>query len=127
MYTITLPRLPDWSCGKKVAKLCGLGAVHNFGQSIDAVIRRRITRFRLLLIFLAAITWNAAFAQEQTAEHVEVSGENEGEHDQFTEMGEYAQPAWAERSRFSSTTSVYVLSPYELFVGNVWEADFREG
>jgi hypothetical protein len=41
-------------------------------------------------------------------------------------MGEYAQPAWAERSRFSSTTSVYVLSPYEMFVGNIWEADFRQ-
>jgi hypothetical protein len=40
-------------------------------------------------------------------------------------MGEYAQPAWAERSRFSSTTSVYVLSPYEMFVGNIWEAIFR--
>jgi hypothetical protein len=48
----------------------------------------------------------------------------EAEHDQFTEMGEYAQPAWAERSRFSSTTSVYVLSPYEMFAGNIWEADF---
>jgi hypothetical protein len=40
-------------------------------------------------------------------------------------MGEYSQPAWAERSRFSSTTSVYVLSPYEMFVGNIWEAIFR--
>jgi hypothetical protein len=25
----------------------------------------------------------------------------------------------------SSTTSVYVLSPYEFFIGNIWEADFR--
>ena len=67
-----------------------------------------------------------ASAQEETTEHVVVSGEEEGEHDQFTEMGEYAQPAWAERSRFSSTTRVYVLSPYEMFAGILWEADFRE-
>lgn len=55
---------------------------------------------------------------------VVVTGENESEHDQFTEPGEYAQPAWAERSRMSSTTSVYVLSPYEFFVGNIWEGNF---
>jgi hypothetical protein len=66
------------------------------------------------------------YAQEETQQHVVVSAESEeAEHDQFTEMGEYAQPAWAERSRFSSTTSVYVLSPYEMFVGNIWEAIFR--
>jgi len=29
------------------------------------------------------------------------------------------------RSRMSSTTSVYVLSPYEVFVGNVWEGNHR--
>lgn len=50
---------------------------------------------------------------------------DESEHDQFTEMGEYGQPAWAERARASSTTSVYVLSPYEAFVGLNWEGDFR--
>src|SRR6516225_2894534 len=71
------------------------------------------------------ISAGPAPAQEETTEHVVVSGEEEGEHDQFTEMGEYTQPAWAERSRFSSTTSVYVLSPNEMFAGNLWEADFR--
>lgn len=66
--------------------------------------------------------------QENAARDVVVTGENEPEHDQFTELGEYAQPAWAERSRLSSTTSVYVLSPYEMFVGNIWEGDFpRQG
>jgi hypothetical protein len=75
---------------------------------------------------LAVINWGVAYAQERTEEHVVVSAKSEeAEHDQFTEMGEYAQPAWAERSRFSSTTSVYVLSPSEMFVGNVWEAIFR--
>ena len=63
-------------------------------------------------------------AQENAPRSVVVTGENESEHDQFTELGEYAQPAWAERSRMSSTTSVYVLSPYEFFVGNIWERDF---
>jgi hypothetical protein len=63
-------------------------------------------------------------AQESASSNVVVTGENEEEHDQFTELGEYAQPAWAERSRMSSTTSVYVLSPQEIFVGNVWEGNF---
>jgi hypothetical protein len=66
-----------------------------------------------------------ADAQEATSRNVVVTGENEEEHDQFTEMGEYPQPAWAERSPTPSTTSVNVLSPYEFFIGNIWEADFR--
>lgn len=66
----------------------------------------------------------SALGQEGASPNVVVTGENESEHDQFTEMGEYAQPAWAERSRLSSTTSVYVLSPYEMFVANIWEGDF---
>ena len=78
----------------------------------------------LVLPLLTVISLVSSHSQERTAEHVIVSGEEEAEHDQFTEMGEYAQPAWAERSRFSSTTSVYVLSPYEIFVGNIWEAIF---
>lgn len=64
-------------------------------------------------------------AEENESRNVVVTGEDESEHDQFTEMGEYAQPAWAERSRMSSTTSVYVLSPFEFFVGNIWEANVR--
>ncbi len=72
----------------------------------------------------ALILFSSAFGQESTSSNVVVSGEDESEHDQFTEPGEYAQPAWAERSRLSSTTSVYVLSPYEVFVGNIWEGDF---
>ena len=90
------------------------------------VFSNPVTRW-LVCICLAVINWSVAYAQERTEEHVVVSAESEeAEHDQFTEMGEYAQPAWAERSRFSSTTSVYVLSPYEMFVGNVWEAIFRD-
>jgi hypothetical protein len=64
------------------------------------------------------------YAEERMTERVVVNAEEEGEHDQFTEIGEYTQPAWAERSQFTSTTSVYVLSPYEMFVGNLWEAQF---
>jgi hypothetical protein len=78
-----------------------------------------------MCIFLAVVSFATAYAEEQAEQRVIVSGESEGEHDQFTEMGEYSQPAWAERSRFSSTTSVYVLSSYEMFVGNIWEAIFR--
>lgn len=78
----------------------------------------------LVWICCAIVIASAVFGQEHESPHVTVTGENESEHDQFTELGEYAQPAWAERSRLSSTTSVYVLSPYEVFVGNIWEGDF---
>ena len=85
-------------------------------------VRRLLTGICLIMMNVGP---GPASAQEEMTEHVVVSGEEEGEHDQFTEMGEYAQPAWAERSRFSSTTSVYVLSPNEVFAGNLWEAHFR--
>jgi hypothetical protein len=85
-----------------------------------------IFRWRFVFTCWAVVGSGLAYAQENTAPNVVVSVEGEeAEHDQFTEPGEYAQPAWAERSRFSSTTSVYVLSPYEMFAGNIWEADFR--
>ena len=86
-----------------------------------------IARWQLVCIWSAVISCGVAlYAQEETQQRVVVSAESEeAEHDQFTELGEYAQPAWAERSRFSSTTSIYVLSPYEMFVGNIWEAIFR--
>lgn len=80
---------------------------------------------RFVAIFCASILCGTVYAEENTTRDIVVTGENESEHDQFTEPGEYAQPAWAERSRMSATTSVYVLSPYELFVGNIWEADLR--
>ena len=82
-------------------------------------------RWHFVCVCLAVIGFGAADAHEQTAEHVVVAGEGqEAEHDQFTEMGEYAQRAWAGRSRMSSTTSVDVLSPQEIFAGNLWEAIF---
>ena len=86
-----------------------------------------IARWQLVCIWSSVISCGVAlYAQEETQQRVVVSAESEeAEHDQFTELGEYAQPAWAERSRFSSTTSIYVLSPYEMFVGNIWEAIFR--
>ena len=86
-----------------------------------------ITRWQVVCIWWAVISCGVAlYAQEETQQRVVVSAESEeAEHDQFTELGEYAQPAWAERSRFSSTTSVYVLSSYEMFVGTIWEAIFR--
>ena len=86
-----------------------------------------VARWQLICIWSAVISCGVAlYAKEETQQRVVVSAESEeAEHDQFTELGEYAQPAWAERSRFSSTTSVYVLSPYEMFVGTIWEAIFR--
>jgi len=63
--------------------------------------------------------------EEERNADVVVNAENdESEHDEFLEMGEYGQPAWAERNRAGSTTRAYVLSPYEAFAGIDWEADF---
>ncbi len=86
--------------------------------------------WRILPILCACGAWvlvPSVQAEDETrASNVVVKAEDdEGEHDQFTEMGEYGQPAWAERSRASSTTSVYVLSPYEAFFGLNWEGDFH--
>jgi len=73
----------------------------------------------------------AGHGEEEAERHPDVlvnAESDEAEHDQFTEMGEYGQPAWAERNRASSTTSVYVLSPYEAFFGLNWESDlYRHG
>lgn len=64
----------------------------------------------------------AAVAQEPTERNVVVTADEAGE--EFEEPGGYGQPQWAERSRASATTKLYVLSPYELFVGIVSESDF---
>src|SRR5437879_11006674 len=63
-----------------------------------------ITRWQVVCIWWAVISCGVAlYAQEETQQRVVVSAESEeAEHDQFTELGEYAQPAWAERSRFRS-------------------------
>ena len=88
-------------------------------------------RFRLLSTLLPFFTFCcSALTEEERDERTErdvvVNAESdEGEHNEFTEMGESGQPAWAERSRASSTTSAYVLSPYEAFFGLEWETDFN--
>lgn len=43
--------------------------------------------------------------------------------EEFEEPGGYGQPQWAERSRASATTKLYVLSPFEIFVGLLSESD----
>jgi hypothetical protein len=90
-------------------------------------IPRRQHFFCILFVSAALLSLPSGFAEDETrASNVVVNAEDdEGEHDQFTEMGEYGQPAWAERNRASSTTSVYVLSPYEAFLGLNWEGDFH--
>jgi hypothetical protein len=80
-------------------------------------------RFRLLsLCLLIALFCVRARAQEATEQNVVVSASESGE--EFEEPGGYGQPQWAERSRASATTKLYVLSPYELFVGILSESDF---
>jgi hypothetical protein len=77
--------------------------------------------FFLTLLAAAVIPMTAA-AQEATEPHVVVSASESGE--EFEEPGGYGQPQWAERSRASATTKLYVLSPYEVFVGVLSESDF---
>ena len=71
---------------------------------------------------MAALIPVAAAAQEATEQHVIVSAAEAGE--EFEEPGGYGQPQWAERSRASATTKLYVLSPFEVFVGVLSESDF---
>src|SRR5712691_3694912 len=77
---------------------------------------------RLLSILGALLLAAGAAAQEAVEPEVEVHGEA----NEFDEPGGYGQPEWAERSQASSTTKLYVLSPYEVFVGIFSESDFRE-
>src|SRR2546423_155907 len=79
--------------------------------------------FRLVFCWLlAALMSSAAGAQEATERDVVVSARESGK--EFEEPGGYGQPQWAERSRASATTKLYVLSPYEVFVGVLSESDF---
>jgi hypothetical protein len=91
---------------------------------------RKIDR-KLICLCAAMLLGRQGDAEDQTEKHADVlvsAESDETEHDQFTEMGEYGQPAWAERNRASSTTSVYVLSPYEAFFGLNWESNlYRHG
>ena len=80
-------------------------------------------RFRSLLItFIFAGIPVAAHAQETAERHIVVSAAESDE--EFEEPGGYGQPQWAERSRASATTKLYVLSPFEVFVGAISESDF---
>lgn len=45
---------------------------------------------------------------------------------EFEEPGGYGQPQWAERSRASVTTKLYVLSPFEFYAGIVSESNFPQ-
>jgi hypothetical protein len=81
-------------------------------------MRFRLWLLCLLIAFIAARTR----AQEPTEQSIVVSARESGE--EFEELGGYGQPQWAERSRASATTKLYVLSPYEVFVGVLSESDF---
>ena len=77
--------------------------------------------FLLASLAVALVTITAP-AQETTEQHVVVSAGESLE--EFEEPGGYGQPQWAERSRASATTKLYVLSPFEVFVGLLSESDF---
>src|SRR4051812_11632761 len=86
----------------------------------SALVKRVLWIFCLLFAF-ASLLWAE---DERHADVVVNAEEDEAVHDQFLELGEYGQPAWAERSRAAATTKAYVLSPYESFAGIAYEADF---
>ncbi len=75
-----------------------------------------------LFIVLAPLMASSLRAEEKAEERrVIVNGNEAGE--EFEEPGGYGQPQWAERSRASATTKLYVLSPFEVFLGVVSESD----
>lgn len=81
-----------------------------------------ITRVRFVFATLFVVILSGADAQEAAERSITVNGTETGE--EFEEPGGYGQPQWAERSRASATTKLYVLSPFEVFVGVVTESDF---
>ncbi|PZR76816.1 MAG: hypothetical protein DLM73_01275 [Chthoniobacterales bacterium] len=70
---------------------------------------------------MAAFAAISAAAEEENEHRVVVNGQEAGE--EFEEPGGYGQPQWAERSRASATTKLYVLSPFEVFIGALSESD----
>jgi len=76
----------------------------------------------LLSPFVAGFIALTSGAREAEERHVVVSAAEAGE--EFEEPGGYGQPQWAERSRASATTKLYVLSPFEVFAGTLSESDF---
>src|SRR5689334_2727222 len=91
---------------------CGVTKRARFDR-VRAVKHAAAGRIRIHVICLCAALFLvlASHAEEEAERHADVlvnAESDEAEHDQFTEMGEYGQPAWAERNRASSTTSVYV-------------------
>lgn len=81
-------------------------------------------RFALpLLAALAAFSiCSEARAQDAAESNVHVTAAP----DEFEELGGYGQPQWAERSRASATTRLYVLSPYEFTPGFFRRAIFPD-
>jgi len=75
-----------------------------------------------VLFFLVALVICGTSAAAEEAEESNVVVKASGE--EFEDPGGYGQPQWAERSRASSTTKLYVLSPYEFFVGLLSESNF---
>ncbi|MDP9254450.1 MAG: hypothetical protein M3O66_05870, partial [Verrucomicrobiota bacterium] len=90
------------------------------GQLSATTMTRWIRAQFLPRILLPFLICTGAAAQEAREPDVTVNASEE----EFEEPGGYGQPQWAERSRASSTTKLYVLSPYEFFVGFLSESDF---
>ena len=77
----------------------------------------RQINFIILLLF----TIIHSFAQEASEREIVVRGNDLG--DASEEPGGYGQPEWVDRSRASVTTKLYVLNPFEVFVGVRSESD----
>ncbi len=84
--------------------------------------RKHLASALLLLSLLAVGFVSEAPAVEETTEpNIVVKA---ADPDEFEDLGGYDQPQWVERSQVSFTTKLYVLSPYEFFVGFFSESDF---
>jgi hypothetical protein len=79
-------------------------------------MRRQFFLSLLLALFLCARVGGQEAVERDVVVH--------GKAGEFDEPGDYGQPEWAERSQASSTTKLYVLSAYEVFVGLFSESDF---
>ncbi|MEP6822211.1 MAG: hypothetical protein ABI946_07675 [Chthoniobacterales bacterium] len=88
----------------------------------SSAIRVRLRLFLFWIISAATLAIPKGAAQEATEQRMVVNGHEPGE-EEFEEPGGYGQPQWAERSRASATTKLYVLSPFEVFVGILSESD----
>jgi septal ring-binding cell division protein DamX len=80
-------------------------------HQLESIQMNMSVQWHLVCVWLTVISCGTAYAQERTQQHMVVSAEaEEAEHDQFTEMGEYAQPAWGAQPVFFDDECLRVIA-----------------